>query len=78
MTNKVHDARRFLIDEDKEVTAQAIKNYLVGIDDRKMLVEVFREHNEGIAAHVRLYLVAILVGCFSAIMALMFFWMELH
>ena len=52
MTNKVHDARRFLIDEDKEVTAQAIKNYLLGIDDRKTLVDVFREHNEGIAAQV--------------------------
>jgi integrase len=52
MTNKVHDARRFLIDDNKEVTAQAIKNYLMGIDDRKMLLEVFREHNERIAAQV--------------------------
>lgn len=52
MTNKVHDARRYLIDDNKEVTAQAIKNYLMGIDDRKMLLEVFREHNERIAAQV--------------------------
>lgn len=52
MTNKVHDARRVLIDENKEVTAQAIKNNLLGIDDRKMLIEVFREHNDGIAAQV--------------------------
>lgn len=52
MTNKVHDARRALIDDDKEVTAVAIKNYLTGIDDRKMLLQIFREHNEGIKAQV--------------------------
>ncbi|HTK18961.1 MAG TPA: hypothetical protein VL442_05600 [Mucilaginibacter sp.] len=52
MTNKVHDARHFLIDENKAVTVEAIKNNLLGIDDRKMLIEVFREHNDGIAAQV--------------------------
>lgn len=52
MTNKVHDARRNLIDDDKEVTAVAIKNCLMGIDERKMLLQIFREHNEGIKAQV--------------------------
>jgi site-specific recombinase XerD len=42
---KAQDARRILIAENKEITAQAIKNYLMGIDDRKTILNVFNEHN---------------------------------
>ncbi|MCE7039557.1 site-specific integrase [Dyadobacter sp. CY312] len=44
---KVYDAHRTLIDSRKEVTAESIKNMLLGIDDqRKMILQVFREHNQ--------------------------------
>jgi hypothetical protein len=33
---KAREARRILIDENKEITAQAIKNYLIGIDDVRL------------------------------------------
>ena len=42
---KAQDARRILIGENKEITAQAIKNYLIGIDDSKTILKVFKEHN---------------------------------
>jgi len=52
MTTKVHDARRHLIDANKEVTSTAIKNYLLGIDDRKLILREFQFHNEQIKALV--------------------------
>lgn len=42
---QAHDARRQLIDLGKEITAEAIKNLMLGIDDRKMILEIFKEHN---------------------------------
>jgi integrase len=50
LSAKVHEARRELIDENKEVTALAIKNLLLGIDDRKYILKEFEAHNEQIKA----------------------------
>ena len=78
MTNKVHDARRFLIDSvgaDREAS-QPDSNFI------KPFGRTVR--NPAAAARlgskwlIRLYLIAILVGCFSAIMTLMFLWIKLH
>jgi site-specific recombinase XerD len=47
LQTKVYEVHRTLIDSRKEVTAESIKNLLLGIDDRpKMILEVFREHNK--------------------------------
>lgn len=44
---KVYDAHRTLIDSSKEITAESIKNVLLGISDHpKMILEIFREHNK--------------------------------
>ena len=45
LVNQVHQARRLLIEENKDITPTNIKNLLVGVDDRKYIIEVFREHN---------------------------------
>ncbi|MCF0041608.1 site-specific integrase [Dyadobacter fanqingshengii] len=46
LQTKVYEAHRTLIDSGKEVTAESIKNLLLGINDHpKMILEVFREHN---------------------------------
>jgi site-specific recombinase XerD len=42
---KAQEARKILIEDDKEISAQAIKNYLMGIDERKTILNVFTEHN---------------------------------
>jgi site-specific recombinase XerD len=52
LTNKVHEARRKLIDANKDLTALAIKNCLLGIDDRKYILKEFKAHNEQIEALV--------------------------
>lgn len=52
LTNKVHEARRGLIDANKDLTALAIKNSLLGIDDRKYILKEFKAHNEQIKALV--------------------------
>ena len=50
---KVFEARRLLIDNSKAVTAVAIKNLLTGRDEKsKMILDVFRYHNEQMAALV--------------------------
>lgn len=50
---KVFEARRLLIEGDKEVTAQAIKNLLIGkVEKSKMILEVFKHHNEQMKALV--------------------------
>jgi len=49
---KAHEAKRMLIDANQDVTAQAIKNQMLGIDDRRMILEVFQEHNDQVAALV--------------------------
>ncbi|WP_258135266.1 site-specific integrase [Mucilaginibacter phenanthrenivorans] len=49
---KAHEAKRMLIDADQEISAQGIKNLMLGVDDRKMILEVFQEHNDQVAALV--------------------------
>ncbi|WP_158994908.1 site-specific integrase [Mucilaginibacter sp. L196] len=49
---KAHEAKRILIESNQEISAQAIKNLMLGIDDRKMILEVFQDHNDQIAALV--------------------------
>lgn len=48
LQQKVFEAKRKLIEMDKELTAESIKNLLLGKDNRKkhMLLEVFQNHNE--------------------------------
>lgn len=52
LAHKVHEARRKLIDANKEVSAAAIKNLLFGVDENKYIIQIFREHNESIKALV--------------------------
>jgi integrase len=42
---KAQEARKVLMEDDKEISAQAIKTYLMGIDDRKTILNIFTEHN---------------------------------
>ena len=49
LESKVHEARRHLLDCDKEISAKTLKNYITGVDeDRKMILEVFAMHNKQI------------------------------
>jgi hypothetical protein len=43
---KAHNARRYLLDESREVTAEAIKNILGGGSDQKMILSIFKDHNQ--------------------------------
>ncbi|MEO7215192.1 site-specific integrase [Mucilaginibacter sp.] len=52
LSSKVHDARRALIDANKDITALAIKNCLLGVDDRKYILKEFQAHNLQIQALV--------------------------
>jgi hypothetical protein len=54
LQQKVFEAKRNLIEMDKELTAESIKNLLLGKDNRKkhMLLEVFQNHNEQMEALV--------------------------
>lgn len=50
---KILHAKKALIDSDKEVTAEALKNQLLGKEEsKKMILEVFREHNQRVKALV--------------------------
>ncbi|HEY6083609.1 MAG TPA: site-specific integrase, partial [Chitinophagaceae bacterium] len=47
LTSKVYDAKRILIESDKAVTAEALKNLLIGKEvDKKMILEIFGYHND--------------------------------
>ncbi|MDR7131678.1 site-specific recombinase XerD [Algoriphagus sp. 4150] len=51
LSYKALQAKKQLIESDREVTAEALKNVLLGIGDKKkMILEIFREHNEQVAA----------------------------
>ncbi|WP_261382264.1 site-specific integrase [Mucilaginibacter achroorhodeus] len=52
LTNKVHEARRILIDADLDITPQAIRNVLLGVDDKRYILQEFAAHNEQIMALV--------------------------
>lgn len=48
---KVYQAKRQLIDNDKEITVDAIKSVLTGRDENKaMILEVFEDHNKQMKA----------------------------
>lgn len=49
---KVQEARKALIEDNKEISAQAIKNYLNGVNDCKTILNVFSEHNLQVKALV--------------------------
>lgn len=43
---KALQAKKHLIDTDREVSAEAIKNFLLGIGEKKrMIIEIFQDHN---------------------------------
>ena len=54
LQQKVFEAKRKLIETDKEISAASIKDLLLGRNKQspKMLLEVFKYHNEQIAALV--------------------------
>jgi site-specific recombinase XerD len=52
MLQEGHKARKVLMDNDREISAESIKNQMLGIDDRKMILDVFQDHNDQIAALV--------------------------
>ncbi|MFA6059046.1 MAG: hypothetical protein WC756_12660 [Taibaiella sp.] len=44
---KVYQAKKMLLEEDRDITAIALKNMLLGkSDDKKMVLEVFQHHND--------------------------------
>jgi site-specific recombinase XerD len=52
LVQEAHKARKVLMDNDREISAESIKNQMLGIDDRKMILEVFQNHNDQLAALV--------------------------
>src|SRR5687767_13773837 len=47
--NKVYDAKRKLVESEKMITASAIKEILLGNDQRnRMLVKIFKDYNEDV------------------------------
>ncbi|WP_439585688.1 hypothetical protein [Dyadobacter bucti] len=53
LSAKVFQAKKALLKADKEVTADAIKNLLLGKEgDKRMILKFFKEHNGQIAALV--------------------------
>ncbi|MCF2447600.1 site-specific integrase [Dyadobacter sp. CY345] len=53
LQTKVYEAQRSLVDNGKSVTAGSIKDILTGVADRpRMIMEIFKEHNEEMFALV--------------------------
>jgi hypothetical protein len=54
LQQKVFEAKRMLLEMDKELTAETIKNALLGknTNQKYMLLEVFKYHNDQMAALV--------------------------
>jgi hypothetical protein len=51
LEQKVYQAKRKLIDNDQEITVDAIKDVLTGADEHKiMILEVFEDHNKQMKA----------------------------
>jgi site-specific recombinase XerD len=51
LQSKVYEAHRALCEKDEPITAEALKNKLLGKDEKTyMLIEVFKEHNRKMAA----------------------------
>ena len=48
---KALQAKKRLLDRDQEVTAEAVKNILLGVSEKKkMIMEIFKEHNSRVEA----------------------------
>lgn len=53
MSNQVYLAKQKLIDQKREITSEAIRNLVLGKDERKrMVIEIFQIHNDQMAALV--------------------------
>ncbi len=52
LENKVFQARQKLIEDDELITAEAIRDLVTGKDTRKMILEVFADHNKQMEALV--------------------------
>ncbi|MEB2776481.1 site-specific integrase [Algoriphagus sp. D3-2-R+10] len=51
LSYKALQAKKQLIESDREVTSEALKNVLLGVGEKKkMILEIFREHNEQVEA----------------------------
>ncbi|WP_225586959.1 phage integrase SAM-like domain and Arm DNA-binding domain-containing protein [Algoriphagus sp. Y33] len=51
LSYKALQAKKQLIESDREVTSEALKNVLLGIGEKKkMILEIFKEHNEQVEA----------------------------
>ncbi|MCE7070517.1 site-specific integrase [Dyadobacter sp. CY327] len=51
LQSKVHEAQQVLLNSGKAITADSIRNVLLGIEDRpKMIMEIFKEHNHEMQA----------------------------
>ena len=47
ITNKVLLAETYLLNRSKEITAEALKNVVLGeVEEKKMVMKVFEEHNQ--------------------------------
>lgn len=50
LQSKVYDAHRYLTENEKLITAETIKNKMLGKSEKSyMLIEIFREHNRKVA-----------------------------
>jgi site-specific recombinase XerD len=53
LRTKVHEARRTLLEADKPVTAEALKQVLTGqAEDKRMVLAIFQQHNQQMEALV--------------------------
>jgi integrase len=51
LSAKVYQAKKMLVEEDRELTSESLKNILQGkSDDRKMVMEIFQHHNDQMQA----------------------------
>ncbi len=53
LTAKVYQAKKILIEDNKEITAETLKNALLGkSNETRTILEVFQHHNEQMEAMV--------------------------
>ena len=51
--HKVLQAKKQLLESDKEISAESLKNIILGIGEkRKMILEIFQEHNDNLESLV--------------------------
>lgn len=50
---KTYEAHRYLYENEKEITAETIKNRMLGNSEKtRMLIEIFKEHNRKVKSLV--------------------------